>query len=198
MFTRRDFTLTIIAGILTGFLSLPVLNNIGLDFHYIKIVFIVGFPTSSIIGVYIASFFARRFIWLYQFSKYASVGFLNTMIDFGILNLLSLFFGIYSGFYIILLNSIAAIFSTTNGYFWNKYWTFGSQEKAHVKEFTYFVLAGFGGLIINTSIVYVITTFTRLPGGVDGPFLENIAKVFATIASMSWNFYAFKFLVFKK
>ncbi|MCR4283948.1 MAG: GtrA family protein [Parcubacteria group bacterium] len=198
MFTRRDFTLTIIAGILTGILSLPILKNLRIDFRYIRTFFIVGVPLSFIIGVYISSFFARRFVWIYQFSKYASVGFLNTMIDFGVLNLLSLMTGIYSGGYIIVLNSVAAIFSTTNGYFWNKYWTFGSEEKAHMREFIYFAIAGFTGLLINTTVVYFITTFTRLPGGVDGPLLENTAKVFATIASMAWNFYAFKFLVFKK
>jgi len=198
MFTRRDFILTTIAGILTGILSLPILKNLGADFEYINIAFIVGVPLSFIIGVYIASFFAQRFIWLYQFSKYASVGLLNTMIDFGILNLLSFLTSIYSGFYIIGLNSIAAIFSTSNGYFWNKYWTFDSEEKAHMREFVYFAIAGFIGLLINTLIVYIITTFTHLHGGTNGPLLENTAKVFATIASMTWNFYAFKFLVFKK
>ena len=198
MFTRRDFVLTLIAGILTGLLSLPILKNLGLDFPYIKAVFVLGAPLAFMLGIYATSFFAHRFIWLYQFSKYASVGFLNTMIDFGVLNFLSFLTGIYSGFYIIALNSVAAIFSTTNGYFWNKYWAFGSEEKAYLREFFYFAVAGFVGLLINTSIVYAVTTFSRLPGGVDGPLLENTAKVFATIASMAWNFYAFKFLVFKK
>lgn len=198
MFTRRDFILTAVAGILTGILSLPILRNLGVNFKYINIAFIIGVPLSFIIGVYISSFFAKRFGWLYQFSKYASVGFLNTIIDFGVLNLLSFLTGIYSGFYIIGLNSIAAIFSTTNGYFWNKYWTFGSEEKSRMREFIYFAICGFIGLLINTLVVYIITTFMRLPGGINGPLLENTAKVFATIASMAWNFYAFKFLVFKK
>lgn len=198
MFSRKDFVLTGLAGILSGVLVLPVLKNLGIDFRYIEIIFIFGAPLLFLSGVYITSFFTGRLMWLYQFSKYASVGFLNTMIDFGILNLLSFLTGIYSGFYIIGLNSIAAAFSTTNGYFWNKYWAFDSQGRAHIKEFIYFALAGFTGLFINTFIVYVLTTFTRLPGGADGPLLENIAKVFATIVSMGWNFFAFKFLVFKK
>lgn len=63
-----------------------------------------------------------------QFSKFLVVGFMNTAIDFGILNLLMWLTGVYKGQWIILLNATAFAVAVINSYLWNKYWTFRAKE----------------------------------------------------------------------
>lgn len=131
-----------------------------------------------------------------QIFKFAIVGFLNTSLDFGVLNLLSYFTGIYSGFYIIFLNSAAFLVAVINSYFWNKYWTFNQQGGIKGEEFLKFIAVSFIGLALNSFLVYTITTFASF-FDMTPQLLENFAKILATAVSLVWNFTGYKFFVFK-
>jgi putative flippase GtrA len=132
-----------------------------------------------------------------QFFKFSVVGFLNTSLDFGVLNFLSYLTGIYSGFNIIFLNSASFFIAIVNSYFWNKYWTFNQSSGVKGGEFLKFFVIGFGGLILNSFLVYAITTFIPPFDGLTPQLLENLAKILATIVSLFWNFIGLKFFVFK-
>ena len=54
-------------------------------------------PILFVIGFWVGKFLARWFAFFEQLSKFIVVGFLNTAIDFGMLNLLSATTGITSG-----------------------------------------------------------------------------------------------------
>ena len=137
-----------------------------------------------------------------QISKFVVVGFVNTAIDFGVLNLLMWFTGIYSGKWIFLLNVIAFSAAVINSYFWNKYWTFRAgetREAAEVsKEFSQFVIVSLIGVAINSSIVFGIATYIPPVFGLGKELWANIAKAAATGISLAWNFIGYKFIVFKK
>jgi len=135
-----------------------------------------------------------------QISKFVVIGFLNTAIDFAILNLLMWWTGIYSGNWIILLNAIAFSVAVTNSYFWNKYWTFKAKETAEnkIKEFSQYLAITLVGMALNTATVYLITTFVPPVLGVNKELWANLAKVAATGISLVWNFIGYKFIVFKK
>lgn len=132
-----------------------------------------------------------------QFVKFSVVGFLNTSLDFSVLNFLSYLTGIYSGFNIIFLNSVSFFIAIINSYFWNKYWTFNQSSGVKGEEFLKFFVVGFGGLVLNSFLVYAITTFIPLFDGLTPQLLENLAKILATVVSLVWNFIGFKFFVFK-
>ncbi|MEA2113326.1 MAG: GtrA family protein [Patescibacteria group bacterium] len=134
-----------------------------------------------------------------QFSKFVVIGFLNTGIDFAVLNLLMWQTGIYSGKYIILLNAISFSVAVINSYFWNKFWIFRAKESAQTgKEFAQFITITLIGMVINTAIVYSITTLISPMFGLSAEVWANLAKVAATGVSLIWNFTGYKLIVFKK
>lgn len=144
-----------------------------------------------------------------QFGKFVVVGFINTAIDFGVLNLLIYFTGIKEGSWIFALNLIAFSLATTNSYIWNKLWTFKAKATKEVSnEFGQFIIVSLVGAFINSAIVFGITTLlTPFMGlapmfGLDSGAWEslwaNFAKVVATGIALIWNFLGYKFLVFKK
>ena len=137
-----------------------------------------------------------------QFSKFVVIGFMNTAIDFGVLNLLMWQTGIYKGQWIILLNAIAFAVAVINSYIWNKHWTFRAKEADEpgevAKEFSQFIMVTLVGLAINSSIVYGVTTFIPPFFGLSPELWANLAKAAATGFSLIWNFIGYKFIVFKK
>ena len=133
-----------------------------------------------------------------QFSKFIVIGFMNTAIDFAILNFLMWWTGIYSGASIILLNMVSFSIAVFNSYFWNKYWTFRDLDKVEAKEFSQFILVTLIGLAINSSIVYGVTTLVSPMFGISPELWANIAKVAATGFSLIWNFIGYKFIVFNR
>lgn len=120
---------------------------------------------------------------LKQFVRFATVGIINTGLDFILFNLLIWLTGIYKGGWLGLLNFIAFSLATINSYFLNKFWTFKnpapfSKTINSKKQFLYhnsnshisqrdiqkgagvkFFLISLAGCAINTGIVYFIATF---------------------------------------
>jgi len=133
-----------------------------------------------------------------QFSRFVVIGFVNTAIDFAILNLLMWWMGIYSGPWIILLNGISFSVAVTNSYFWNKYWTFKDKNKIEAKEFSQFILVTLIGMAINSGVIYGITTLISPVFGINPELWANLAKAAATGFSLIWNFIGYKMFVFKK
>lgn len=147
--------------------------------------------------------FTRRLVKLIrQFSKFVLIGFLNTAIDFTILNLLMWLTGIYKGRWIFLLNVISFSVAVVNSYLWNKFWVFKAREadqtKEIVSEFSQFIVIAVIGMIINSLIVFSITTFIPPVFGLNPQVWANLAKALATGVSLLWNFTGYKLIVFKK
>lgn len=135
-----------------------------------------------------------------QIFKFVVVGVINTGIDFAVLNVLMFSTNIYSGKWMIIFNSISFTTAVINSYFMNKYWTFQQQsaESKPEKEFFQFIIVSVVGISINDTIVYSTTTFIPPIFGLSEKLWANVAKIFATFASMTWNFIGYKFFVFKK
>jgi len=134
-----------------------------------------------------------------QFSKFVVIGFMNTAIDFGVLNFLMWLFVIYSGKWLILLNMASFTVAVINSYFWNKLWVFKDKGESETsKKFSQFILITLIGMIINSSIVFGVATYISPFFGLSQKVWANLAKVAATGFSLIWNFAGYKFIVFKK
>jgi len=132
-----------------------------------------------------------------QFSKFVAIGLLNTAIDFGVLNLLMWLADIYKGKWLFLLNAVSFTAALINSYLWNKLWTFKDKSTRDVPvEFSRFLLISIIGAIINSSIIYFITTYITPYYGLSEQIWANLAKVLATGFSLIWNFLGYKFIVF--
>lgn len=123
-----------------------------------------------------------------QFLRYATIGVVNTGLDFG------MYIGLTRGFafwreHYLLANALVFIVVVTWSFFWNKRWTFKNREQKHAAQYTKFVLATLGGITIAEGVLYV---------GVDWLGLHDIvSKVIAGPLVMVWNFLAYRFWAFR-
>ncbi len=138
-----------------------------------------------------------------QFSKFIIVGGVNTGIDFLILNVLMYVTSINSGPMLFLLNCISFSVAVVNSYYMNKRWTFkeaaaGLEDKKATLQFSQFFIVSVIGIVINGAILTGVTTLIHAPFGIGDQLWANVAKLFATGASLVWNFVGYKLFVFKK
>ncbi len=190
---KKDFILAAIIGEFVALVLLLIGKNIGFTIPY-GIWLIVAFPVLAIIGLWITYLLAKRWSIFSQLGKFGLVGSGNTFLDFGVLNLLILLTGVASGIGFSLFKGISFIVSTTNSYFWNKHWTFQSNEG----NFWQFLMISVIGLIINVGIASIIVNTISPIGGMNPEQWANIGAVMATFVSLVWNFAGYKFLVFKR
>ena len=201
MATKKDYFLVFILGVGFGLFFIPIFENIQPAFWRISFFSIIGlaigFGLFAIFSLGVAGFLARWMPSIWQFAKYAAVGSFNSFLDLGILNFLSAIFGIYHGLWLAFFNVISFSIAVTNSYFWNKYWAFEQRNKLRASEYWYFISVTFIGALINTAIVYILTTLIGSPGGISPALWENIAKIIGVPAAILWNFFGYKFFVFK-
>ena len=125
--------------------------------------------------------------------RFVAVGGINTAIDFGFLFLLKLI-----GLPIIAANigstSLAFIFS----FFANKKYTFKSRSKNVRRELILFVLVTLTGLwLIQGSIIWFLMWLTN-GSGYDESVRLLVAKLIATVVSLTWNYVFYSKLVFSE
>lgn len=132
-----------------------------------------------------------------QFIRFGLVGFANTLIDFGVLNLLLFFAGYPAGPGLILCNSIAFFVASINSYIINKNWTFSDRQAGTVSQFSLFMAFTIVGMAINSGIIYLLTLPAVSPEAFPAALWINLAKLMATAASMLWNFFCYRLFVFR-
>ncbi len=197
--TRRDFVVGALAGVLIGILSLPITSNLslggGLPFQLGVVVLL---PILTLIGLLAANFLAKFFPIFWQLAKFAVIGGLNTFLDFAALNSLIFLSGVSSGSGYSLFKGISFTVAVVNSYFWNKKWTFDSQEREGGKEFVQFLVVSLVGFGINVGSASFIVNVLGGGWDISPNLLANLGALTATLLSLAWNFVGYKFVVFKK
>lgn len=198
--TRKDLKASLVIGAGVGLLIQPVLANL-MSAH--------GPGYALRIGIFVFfTFFAPLALWLcwliskawkgfYQFGQFAAVGTLNSFIDIGFFNLETFFYGggAVSNALFATFKTISFLCATTNSFIWNKYWTFGAQEKPRAGEVTAFYTVAVLGWAINVGVA----TLTKASGPADSRVLVDlVAPLCGVAASFLWDFFGYKYLVFRK
>lgn len=155
----------------------------------------VGYTVVATLGMVVMGFLGKKLPVLWQLSKFGLVGVLNTAIDFGILNFLSVYTGTTSGVGLIPIKAASFSIALVNSYFWNKGWVFEGKKGANPVSF---VIVSVIGIFINVGTVIVLTTIVKSPGNIPDELWLNIANVVATGFSMVWNYLGYRLVVFKK
>jgi len=205
---RKDFLMVAIAGFFTSLFLLPTLKNVKLlGISNAFYLFMAGLPILWVLALVVGRFLNRWLGWIYQFVKFCVIGFLNASIDFGVLNLLSLYTGITSGFILGGVNVPGFIIAATNSYFWNKFWVFSHQrqegppaqagEKVSYGDLPTFIAVVVSGALVNSGLVVFISTYFHPVFGMSAERWLNISKVAASAAVLAWNFIGFRVFVFK-
>lgn len=199
IFRKSDVIIALILGEIVGLFAYAIIRVQG---HALPLVganpspflFIIAVPIVALVLLYVAYFLDKKvFHGIFQFGKFAAVGFSNTAIDWGILNLLLIPFGLATGFYAI-NKAITFGLATLNSFLWNRFWSFEKRGSGRMgREAVLFYLFTAGGLAINVGVattVKVLGPDTKLWAGLVAPF-------FATAVSMFWDFFTYRFIVFK-
>lgn len=117
-----------------------------------------------------------------RFAKFATVGAIGALVDFGVLNLLILGFG-FSKFWANTCSFSAAVLSN---FVWNRLWTFPeSREQRLLPQLTQFALVSVGGYILNQVIFLGLDSLVFHVWGTLG---YNVAKAIAIVVVLFWNF----------
>jgi putative flippase GtrA len=117
-----------------------------------------------------------------RFLKFATVGVIGTVVDFGVLNILVLGGGV-AKFWANTCSFSAAVVSN---FIWNRLWTFPeSRQKGLVPQLLQFSLVSLGGYVINQTIFLGLDGLVFHPWGTLG---YNVSKAIATIVVLLWNF----------
>jgi len=132
---------------------------------------------------------------LAQLSKFAVIGFINTLVDFGVFNLLIILSGTQSPSSIALINSLAVCLAVANSYLLNQRWTFSLSNRKDV-QLPRFILASLIGIVINSGIIMLFANL-NVPGIISPYLFLNGAKIFASLISSAWNFLAYRNWVFR-
>ena len=194
----RDIVVVAILGEIVGLFAYAIIRAqqfaLPVSGAILLLVLLVGVPIAAAVALFIAYPLGRKVHpMIFQFGKFAAVGFSNTAIDWGVFNLLLVPLGFTTSVYV---PSKAASFAiaTLNSFFWNRFWSFDRQGTAHIgseaMKFYLFTAAGLGINVAVATFVKEIGPETRLWAGIAAPAL-------ATAISMIWNFSAYRFVVFR-
>ena len=93
-----------------------------------------------------------------KFLKFGVVGFSGMLIDFGITWILKEKLKVNA----YLSNSIGFISAASSNYFWNRVWTFESENKDIPLEYMSFIIISVVGLLINNLVIYLLTNKFKL------------------------------------
>ena len=151
------------------------------------------------IALLVASLVASRVPSLFEFSKFAVVGVLNSGVDFGILNLLILVTGVASGGGFFAFKSVSVTLGVINSYVWNKYWTFDAANSPEARrELIAFMAVTLVAVGLNIAGADVIVNVIGAPRGFSPKLWANIGAISGAGLTLFANFFGYKFFVFKK
>ncbi|MBI5045443.1 MAG: GtrA family protein [Candidatus Niyogibacteria bacterium] len=209
-FTKSDFWRAFAAGAIIALFAVPVLENIKIfeiareyDPTVLRVALIAWFmilPLASALGLFV--FYRMALIWrpvAFEVGKYGLVGWLNTFLQIGVFNGLIWITAITQGLAVDLFAVISFVAAATNGFFWNKFWTFNAYgtNRGKSEYIKYFSVVGITSLL-NTTFLHLMVNVVGAPQGFDPKIWANV--VLATLIPISFigNFLGSKFFAFKK
>ncbi|MCD6528111.1 GtrA family protein, partial [bacterium] len=183
-------------GEIASWFIIAVIKNLSIKIPYLSFLPLV-FPIFCAVFLYVSYLIGKKIRVIFQFGKFILVGGLNTVVDFGVLNLLIFLTSITSGWFYSIFKGISFLVATLNSYFWNKFWTF-KVKKTHksAKEFLQFLIVSIIGLCINVGMASLVVNKIGVQWGVSSEIWANIGAAAGSISGLLWNFLGYKFVVF--
>jgi putative flippase GtrA len=99
---------------------------------------------------------------------------------------------------LLLANTFSFLLAVTNGFFWNRRWTFRATDRARARrQYLSFFAVNIIGFLLNTSILLVLSHFLQSLG-TPAQRAALLGKIAAVPLVAIWNFTASKFWAFAK
>jgi putative flippase GtrA len=205
VFRKSDILNSVILGEMVAVFLILISKNLERDLPALdilirsKLLVLIFIPVLAAFGVYGTFRLAKRRPALFQFGKFITIGLSNSAIDFGILNLLIFLTNVERGHFYSLFKAVSFIVAATNSYLWNKFWTFENPgTKGAGKQFFQFVIISGVGFGINVAAASFIVNVMGPLGKISPRLWANIGAFAAVVISVFWNFFGYKFVVFKR
>lgn len=119
-----------------------------------------------------------------KFIKFGLVGFSGLFIDFGITYLLKEHVKLQK----YVSNAFGFLAAATSNYFFNRIWTFHSENPKVLVEYSQFMIISLIGLVINTLVLYLIVDKLK--------WNFYLSKLMAIGVVTIWNFLANAYITF--
>lgn len=203
---KKDLGLGVVIGAAAGLLVQPILTNVLMgEIHIpektissgVRLIAFFVFLAAGPIGVYAGYLLGKFKPVIYQFTKFAATGTLNTFLNLGALNILISATGKTDGLIYSLFVLIGFLLATTNSFFWNKLWTFADKSGVKAKQtLAFYGLTGIGA-ILNVGVASFLVNYVESPG-IHAAAWANIGGLAGVAAAFAWNFLGYKFFIFKK
>jgi len=199
---KIDIILALITGEGVAWLFVWLIKNspnINLPFLYWLLP--IFCPFLAVFGIWISYLIGKKFLVIYQLSKFLLIGAFFAIFDLIILNLLLEYFGISKDEKIKYAIFVATSFilATLVKYVADKYWAFEKTEKEKIGlEFSKFFIITLisGGIQIGVAS-FIFATISSM-GGISELVVGNLGKIGGIVIASAWNFIGYKFIVFKK
>jgi|SRR4051812_20347925 putative flippase GtrA len=126
---------------------------------------------------------------VHELAKFGIVGAINTVVDFGIFNVLRAGLGVGP----LTSSTIALVVAATSSYLMNRFWTFRHRARSGLgREYALFFILNGIGLGIQLSCIAV----SHYGFGFDSIFADNVAKVVGLLIGTVFRFLTYKRWVF--
>ena len=91
-----------------------------------------------------------------QFTRFLGIGFLNTAVDFAVLNILMFASGIFVGSAVGVFSSVSFVAAVTHSYFWNRHLVFKKTRPGEslFSNLGVFIYAGVLGAVVIVAVGY--------------------------------------------
>lgn len=163
----------------------------------------ISFPILAVAGLWIAYILGKKIKLIFQIAKYFLTGAFVTLVDLGILKFLMAASGITSGIIYSVFKGTSATIAFLTKFFGAKAWVFeksGKEQKKEEKivEFGSFVVVSVIGIAINVGAASFIVNMIPPQAGLSSQSWGSIGGIGAAFVSYLWNFFGYKYFVFKK
>lgn len=203
---KKDLLISAAIGLLAALLILPIAQNLKMQ-QTLALSLLVILPILCVLGMGVTYWLAKRLKVFYQIAKFALVGVLNSLVDWGILNLLMFLTSIAAGPLYSVFKGASFLVATANSYFWNKSWTFKKVSVAGVTgdepvkktgpELLRFFTVSLIGFLLNVGAATLLVNVWGPQWGLSANLWANFGALCGTVLGMTWNFLGYKLIVFK-
>jgi putative flippase GtrA len=203
IFKNSDVRNSLVLGLIIGLFLLFVMTNLKGEIPMpgflssARWLIVVITPTFVTLWIYLTFNLGTRWPVFFQFGKFVTIGFSNTAIDFGLLNLFMYISHIERGLFFSLFKGLSFLVAVSNSFIWNKFWTFDNNYGEQLgRQFMKFLVVSGVAFIINVAVASLLVNVIGPIGEFSPTLWANIGALASLGITLSWTFFGYKFMVF--